>query len=149
MSLKRSLVRKRSEGEKEIYRGLSVRESGHGALGDPILRQSTLVLLSVTALALSPRRRRGVNSYATRYLHYHISDAICSRELMHPRYFLPPRILPGAKRRIRALQLPSIPHRRRGPSLIPKETAFFSHIVTKDRLLIFNKVASSHWHHWE
>lgn len=67
------------------------------ALGNPILRQSTLVLLSVTA-RLSRRERRGVNSYATRCLHYHISDAICSRELMHPRYFLPPRISPETYR---------------------------------------------------
>lgn len=48
--------------------------------------------------ALSRRVRRGVNSYATRYLHYHISDAICSRELMHSGYFLPPRISSGTYR---------------------------------------------------
>lgn len=33
------------------------------------------------------RRRRGVNCYATRCLHYHISDAICSRELMRTLIF--------------------------------------------------------------
>lgn len=71
------LVRKRSRGEKEIYRGLLERLLG--LLGDPILRQSSLVLLGVTSRS---RRRRGVNCYATRCLHYHISDAICSRELM-------------------------------------------------------------------
>jgi len=110
VSSKRSLVRKRSGGEKEIYRGLY--ESGCSsdyALGGPILRQSILVLLSVTvrvgfsplppslsfslslslfvSSSLAACRRRGVNSYATRCLHYHISDAICCRELMQPRYF--------------------------------------------------------------
>jgi hypothetical protein len=75
VSSKRSLVRKRSGGEKEIYRGLC--ESGCSsdyALGGPILRQSILVLLSVTVrVGFSPPPS--------------ISDAICCRELMQPRYF--------------------------------------------------------------
>lgn len=45
----RPRVRKRSRGEKEIYRGLPERLLGLlGLLGDPILRQSSLVLLGVT-----------------------------------------------------------------------------------------------------
>lgn len=51
MSLKRSLVRKRSGGEKEIYRGLCC--GLRAALSGTILRQSTLVLLGVTVRSLT------------------------------------------------------------------------------------------------
>lgn len=64
----------------------------YGLLGDSILRQSSLVLLGVTSPS---QRRRGVNCYATRSLHYHISDAICSTGINAHRYFLPPIPQPG------------------------------------------------------
>lgn len=60
VSLKQSLVRKRSGGEKEIYRGLSVRERPRSSLGPrlsgTLFYANRLSFFLVSRCTLSPRR---------------------------------------------------------------------------------------------
>lgn len=85
VSLKRSPVRKRPGGEKEIYRGCGPRTALSGTLF--YANRLSFFLVSRRALSRRSAPRRGVNSYATRCLHYHISDAICSPGINAPEVF--------------------------------------------------------------
>lgn len=83
----RAVVRKRSRGEKEIYRG--------GTASSGTLFYANRVSFFLVSRRLLNEGEEELTVPATRSLHYHISDAICSTGINAHRYFLPPLPWPG------------------------------------------------------
>lgn len=81
-TLREAVVRKRSRGEKEIYRG--------GTASSGTLFYANRVSFFLVSRRLLNEGEEESTVPATRSLHYHISDAICSTGINAHRYFLPP-----------------------------------------------------------
>lgn len=81
-TLREAVVRKRSRGEKEIYRG--------GTASSGTLFYANRVSFFLVSRRLLNEGEEESTVLATRSLHYHISDAICSTGINAHRYFLPP-----------------------------------------------------------